>query len=100
MLGGKHGVDARMAKTPYATPLKSADVKDCRIERILINASGEQEIRFSWWPNGKFVPRPLDLPERELLPLIREAIREDVFERNFLVELRDLLNENLNAHRP
>jgi hypothetical protein len=88
-----------MAKTPYATPLKSADVKDCWIERILINASGEQEIRFSWWPNGKFVPRPLDLPERELLPLISEAIKEGVFERDFLVELRDLLNERLKAYR-
>jgi hypothetical protein len=88
-----------MAKTPYAKPLKSADVRDCRIERILVNASGEQEIRFSWWPNGKFVPRPLDLPERELLPLIREAIKEGVFEHDFLVGLRDLLNERLNAYR-
>jgi hypothetical protein len=64
--------------SPYATELargELADPKgDCfRIERLRVKATGVEEIRFSWWPKG-MANKPLDLPEQELLELLREAI--------------------------
>jgi len=82
-----------MSDTAYAKQLAYADINDCRIERIHVKELDQVEIRFSWWPEGKFVPRPLDLPENDLLDLIREAISEGVFTQPFIDGLRDMLNE-------
>jgi len=65
-----------------------------RIERLRVHESGGIEIRFSWWKDGKtFMPHPLDLPEAELLPLIKEAIAKGVFSDKFIADLRDILDE-------
>jgi hypothetical protein len=79
--------------TKYADQIVHADVNDCRIERILVHEFGQEEIRFSWWPNGKFAPRPLDLPEHDLLDLMDAAIKKGVFTPSFLDGLRKLLRE-------
>lgn len=39
--------------------------------------------------------RPLDLPEHELLPLLREAISQNVFSEEFLQELNSALNARM-----
>jgi len=39
------------------------------------------------------MPHPLDLPEAELLPLIKEAIAKGVFSDKFIADLRDILDE-------
>ena len=88
-----------MRDTPYARELATAEFKDCRIERIHVKEHGWDEIRFSWWPEGRMANRPLDLPENELLPLMREAIKKGVFSNEFLGNLRALLEEGCNAHR-
>lgn len=62
-----------------------------RIERLRIKKSGAEEIRFSWWKNGKMAPRPLDLSEDDLVKLFRNAIRKGVFTHTFRSKLRDLL---------
>jgi hypothetical protein len=51
-----------------------------------------EEIRFSWWPNGKFVPKALDVTESHLLDLMESAIKEGVFTQDFLTGLRKLLD--------
>lgn len=85
-------------ETQYARWLRTSNpANDRRIERIHVKKNERDEIRFSWWPNGRFAPRPLDLPEDELLPLFRNAIEENVFSTEFLIGLRDLLNEKLDA---
>jgi hypothetical protein len=63
------------------------------IERIFVKHLQQEEIRFSWWEGPRMMPRPLDLPERELLPLMREAIIAGVFSLEFLEGLRDVLEE-------
>jgi hypothetical protein len=62
-----------MRDTPYAKELARAEVNDCRIERLWVKKLGQIEIRFSWWPSTRLVTRPLDLPEHELLELLRRV---------------------------
>jgi hypothetical protein len=80
------------AETPYMRMIASTEIDECRIERIFVKELGQEEIRFSWWPNGRFAPRPLDLPETALLELIRSAIRDGVFTAPFVQGLRELMN--------
>lgn len=82
-----------MAETAYQRLIASAEIDDCRVERIFIKELGHEEIRFSWWPNGKMAPRPLDLPEPSLLDLIHKGIKNGVFTASFLDGLRDVLKE-------
>jgi len=84
-----------MRDTPYAKELtKAADVDGARIELLQIVGISEPEIRFSWWKDGKFVPRPLDLSEDDLLKLMRQAILERaVFTPKFLHGLQEILAE-------
>ena len=82
--------------TPYANELcKPGSVKqgdsECRIERIRVKESDQVEIRFSWWKNGNLIPRPLDLPEEELLQLFKDAIDNGVFSETFKSKLREIL---------
>ena len=83
-----------MRDTSYATERATAEVHDCRIERIFVKGEGQDEIRFSWWPDGNMANRPLDLPEPQLLELIAEAMRRGVFTEPFLQGLTRLLAEH------
>ena len=87
-----------MRDTPYATELATAELHDCRIERIFVKESGYDEIRFSWWPEGNMANRPLDLPETDLLDLMSAAMQARVFSSTFLAGLARLLAEH--AHYP
>ncbi|MCJ2061275.1 DUF4926 domain-containing protein [Methylobacterium sp. J-088] len=80
-----------MRSTKYADEIASADEGGARIERLRIRSTGAAEIRFSWWKNGRFQPRPLDLPEDDLLRLLRKAIDEGVFSEIFVGHLRQML---------
>ena len=80
--------------TRYATEIRTArDAIGQSIERIFVKQHQREEIRFSWWTNGTMVIRPLDLPEEELLPLMREAIRQGVFSPTFLKSLHEVLHD-------
>lgn len=81
-----------MRDTRYATELFTAEVRECRIERLYVKGTEQVEIRFSWWPNGKFAARPLDLPEDHLLELMPEAIGQQVFTDDFLQKLQTLIS--------
>jgi hypothetical protein len=84
--------------TSYATELATAEIGNCRIERIFVKAEnegrGQEEIRFAWWPDGHMANRPLDLPESQLLELMAEAIRRGVFREPFLQGLTRLLADH------
>ncbi|MGQ8630919.1 hypothetical protein ACUTJJ_05455 [Agrobacterium sp. DKPNP3] len=83
-----------LRKTAYADEIATArDDIGQTIERIHVKEHGKDEIRFSWWVDGKMMVRPLDLPEEELLPLMREAIRKGVFSADFLRNLHQVLYE-------
>jgi hypothetical protein len=61
------------------------------IERIHVKQVDQVEIRFSSWEGTKMLPRPLDLPEEELLPLLKAALQAGVFSEAFTQELRRML---------
>jgi hypothetical protein len=82
-----------MRDTPYARELARAELNDCLIERLWVKKLGQIEIRFSWWPSGRLATRPLDLPEHQLLELLRGAIREGVFTDMFVGNLLSILRE-------
>jgi hypothetical protein len=83
----------KLRDTDYATELARGEYGDARIERLRIKETKEEEIRFSWWPKGKMAMRPLDLPETELIELLRKGIGNQVFSDQFIIELRALIAE-------
>ena len=86
-----------MRETKYAVELTEPASRhfpngdEARIEKLHIKKTGEEEVRFSWWKDGKMLPRPLDLSENDLLLLLREAFSKDVFTPLFKESLRELL---------
>ena len=87
-----------MRDTSYATEIKAAaDSFGQSIERLFIKELGREEIRFSWWKEGRMVVRPLDLPEDELLPLMKAAMAEGVFSSGFLEGLQAALVDHLRS---
>ena len=93
--------DHPLRDTDYATELATVKKPSgatgssyTAIERIYVKAADQEEIRFSWWEGNRMMPRPLDLPESELLPLLQEAIRGGVFSDQFLSELREVLSSS------
>src|SRR6266567_8095102 len=86
--------------TKYARELATAKLPSgpsgssfVAIERIYVNQAEQMEIRFSWWEGSRMMPRPLDLPEDELLPLLSAAFRAGVFSEAFTESLRVVVNE-------
>jgi hypothetical protein len=61
------------------------------IERIHMKKADQVEIRFSSWQGTRMLPRPLGLPEEELLPLFDAALRAGVFSDRFIRDLGGLL---------
>lgn len=89
-----------MRDTPYATEIKTvSDQHGQSIERIFVKEYQRDEIRFSWWHGGNIVARPLDIPESDLLPLMRDAIKNGVFTDEFVSRLREVIEEATNASR-
>jgi len=84
-----------MRETSYASEIASAEIDGGRIERIRLRENDQVEIRFSWWKDGRVQARPLELPEGELLVLLGEAIRKQVFSNDFLTGLQTMLNRHL-----
>ena len=83
-----------MRDTDYATEIASVDHEGGRIERLFIKGENREEIRFSWWKDGRMQRRPLDLPEEQLLALMRLAIDDgNIFSASFLEALRAMLSE-------
>jgi hypothetical protein len=87
---------SRVRETAYARELARAVLEypggEVRIERLYVKDPGQEEIRFSWWPDGKMAQRPLDLPEDDLLALFKKGIQQNVFTPSFLQSLKRLLN--------
>lgn len=67
------------------------------IEKIKVKLKMREEIQFALYKvtfkmERQFIPRSLDLTEKQLLELIGKAIEEKVFSEEFV----NLLRENLN----
>jgi hypothetical protein len=93
--------------TRYAREIASAKLPSgprgksfVAIERIFVKKAKQEEIRFSLWEGSRMMPRPLDLPEQELLPLLQAAIGAGVFSEAFVDDLRAALNGVGNRSQP
>jgi hypothetical protein len=58
-----------------------------KIERLLVDKTGREEIRLSWWSEDCLLACPLCLSEDELVALLRKAIRQEVLSPDFLERL-------------
>lgn len=76
-----------MRDTRYAEELATATVGENRIERLWVKGEQQEEIRLSWWPGGRMMPRPLDLSEAGLVALLAEGVREGVLSGTFVARL-------------
>lgn len=90
----------KLRDTRYARELANAKLPSgpggksfVAIERIHVKAADQVEIRFSGWEGARMMPRPLDLPEEELLPLLEAAFRGGVFSDGFTQGLRRVMAE-------
>lgn len=89
-----------MRDTPYATQLNVVqDEVGQSIERLYVKEHAREEIRFSWWRDGRMMVRPLDLPEDELLALLNDAFDKDIFSDTFLAGLHSALSSHLDRRR-
>ena len=69
------------------------------IERIIVNdGNGQEERRWVFFKDTirwkkQLIARPLDLPEEDLLELIQRAIKEKLFSKSFVDDLKEILNK-------
>ncbi len=77
------------AKTPVSASVSLGNEVG-KIEKLQINGEGLDQIRFSVWSQGKLLPRPLSLTEKELVVLVKAAFKEGVLSQNFIGELRSV----------
>ncbi|MFA6941267.1 MAG: hypothetical protein WCQ54_09855 [Clostridiaceae bacterium] len=78
----------------YANLINKATIKiengeEARAEKILIKATGNEELRFTWWTQEgkKFQRTPLDLKEDDWLKLFGAAVKEKVLSEEFISKL-------------
>ncbi len=67
------------------------------IERIFVKAKIREEIRFSLYKDtirssNRYIPRSLDVIELELMELIKKAIKDKVFSKEFIEMLKNEIN--------
>jgi hypothetical protein len=68
-----------------------------RMERLFVAREQQEEIRFSWWKDGRIMQRPLDLPETDLLDLLCRGFGT-VLSVSFLTVLRERIDRYLMDH--
>ena len=88
--------------TGYKTLLKEAKIdignnEIAKAEKIIINKTNQEELRFSWWTqNGsQFQKTPLDLPEQQWIRLFDEGVKNEVFSKEFIKDLITVLVNGL-----
>ena len=76
-----------LRETSDARALRTTRKGDHRIERLLIQSSGQEEIRLSSWPEGQMANRPMDVPEDEFIALLAQGIAHGVLSSRFVFRL-------------
>lgn len=78
-------------KTLITATIYYPDNCEARVERLRVEASGQERIRFTWWEDGKLVHAPLDLQEDEFFAILTMAVSKGVFSAGFIEQLRELV---------
>lgn len=90
--------------TKYCSILKQGIVEDeeyryC-IEQVFIKSKRREEIRFSLYKDtitreNRYIPRSLDLTELEFIDLIRAPLKENVFSKECIQMLKQVIDEEV-----
>lgn len=89
-------------ETKYCEIYKAVSIIDgeyySSIEKIKVKSKMREEIRFALYKDTfkmerQFIPRSLDLTEKQMLELIGKAIEGKVFSEEFVNLLREKLNK-------
>ncbi|AXU81255.1 TPA: hypothetical protein ACHTFF_002825 [Clostridioides difficile] len=89
-------------ETKYCKVLRQAKIREDNIaygiEKIFVKELNQEEIRFVYFKDTyrqeeQLVSRPLDLPEEDLLKLIEVAIKQNVFSKEFLNNLKEIVTK-------
>jgi len=89
-------------ETRYCKVLRQAKIRDndvaYGIEKIFVKDLNQEEIRFVYFKDTirmeeQLVVRPLDLPEDDLIRLMELSIKQNVFSKEFVGKLKDILDK-------
>ncbi|MDU6483047.1 hypothetical protein GOD97_05800 [Paeniclostridium sordellii] len=87
-------------ETKYCIVLKQAKIREGNIgygiEKIFVKALNQEEIRFVYFKDTlrkkqQLIARPLDLPEDDLIELIKESVNKNVFSKEFILNLKEIV---------
>lgn len=80
-------VPAMYRDTDYAEERARTVMGEIRLERLYVKSEEQEEIRLSWWPDGRMANRPVDIPESMFVDIIAQGIRDGVLSPLFLAKL-------------
>ena len=93
-------------ETRYCKVLRQAKIRDNNvaygIEKIFVKELNQEEIRFAYFKDiikgsimkeEQLVARPLDLPEDDLIKLMKVSIKQNVFSKEFVCKLKGILDK-------
>lgn len=79
------------------TQINIGEDEIAKAEKIIINETNQEELRFSWWTQDgkKFNIRPLDLPEDQWIELFDAAVKDEIVSQEFIKEMIKVLAKGL-----
>ena len=89
-----------ITETKYCKVLRQATIREGNIgygiEKIFVKALNQEEIRFVYFKDTlrkkqQLIARPLDLPEDDLIELIKESLNKNVFSKEFILNLKEIV---------
>lgn len=81
------GRDTRYARVIASAEIDLGSDEKAVAERLELHEFGTEEVRFSWWKNGKFMTRPLDIAEEDWIKLLSESYKNGVLSSEFMKDL-------------
>ena len=110
VVGKTEKIKSTIKETKYCSILAQGKVFDGEytycIEKVFVKELRQEEIRFSLYKDTlnqveRYIPRSLDVTEKEFLELFKEAVKHDVFSGELLADLRtELVKRRKGANRP
>lgn len=95
-------MNKEITETKYCKVLRQAKIREGNIgygiEKIFVKALNQEEIRFVYFKDTlrkkqQLIARPLDLPEDDLIELIKESLNKNVFSKEFILNLKEIVKE-------
>ncbi len=66
------------------------DSGECKLEKLLLEETGQEQICLSLWSQGKMQGSPISLSEQELTALLQAAVRAGILSRDFIGDFHSI----------